>query len=48
MGLRNHPAALIGAIMKTNDKSLVLLDVRRCSSAYVNRSIDQLPGEIAS
>lgn len=48
MGLRNHPVALIGAIMKTNDKSLVLLDMSRSSFAHVNRFIDQLPGEIAS
>lgn len=39
---------LIGAIMKTNDKSLDLVDVRRRSSAHVNGFIDQLPGEITS
>lgn len=34
--------------MKTNDKSLDLVDVRRRSSAHVNGFIDQLPGEITS
>lgn len=34
--------------MKTNDKSLVLVDVRRRSFAHVNGFIDQLPGKIIS
>ena len=47
-GAQKPSGCLIGAIMKTNDKSLVLVDENGCSSTHVNRFIDQLPGEITS
>lgn len=48
-GAQKPSRRLIGAIMKTNDKSLVLVDVSRCSSAHIyHHFIDQLLGEITS